>query len=414
MSWFKLSSNEVSGIGIVAGTAIGASMISLPLVSGVAGFWPATGVMIASYAYAIITLLLILEVTLYSRNPDANIQSIAREHLGRVGEVIAWTAYIFLLYVISTSYIAGCGELFYDMIGGSRGPLSQSWCIVIFTIAFGFVAFRGVSLLDKINQLLLIGMMASYIGLLFAVSPYVKLEYLSGGNISFLASSIPVTVTAFASHFVVPSLRKNFSQSALSLKKMIWIGSTIPLAIYLVYEFMLVAIFPYSGNEGLLAVASSASPLAKLQQVLGRSEGSYLPFLISAFSNCAILTSFLGVAISISDFLQAGLGIKDNMPFKSLLIALITLGPPMFLALIIPEDSPGFIIAQDYSGLLLVFIFGILTTLMAWRARYYTQLQSEYRIPGGKLGLIVIFIVSLGIIYTVLGNSFKWLPSPRP
>lgn len=414
MSWIKLNANEISGSCIVLGTAIGASMISLPLVSGVAGFWPATAIIIASYVYAIVTLLLTLEVTLYSKDPGANIQSIAYEHLGWAGETVCWIAYILLLYVIATGYIIGCGELLYDMLGGELSPLSPAWCMIVFTIAFGLVAFRGISVLDKINQLLILAMFGSYIGLLFAVSPYVRLEYLSGGHIKFLASSIPVTITAFASHFVIPSLRKNFSQDPLSLKKMIWIGSSIPLIIYLVYEFMIVAILPYAGSEGMLSVASSPSPLATLQRILSHSEGSHLPLLINIFSNCAILTSFLGIAMSISDSLQDRFKIQDNHPFKSLLSALVTLAPPLLLALLIPEDSPGFIIAQDYSGLFLVLIFGILTTIMAWLARYHSQQPSNYRLPGGRFALILIFLVSLGIIYTVFGNSFKWIPSPRP
>ena len=413
-SWLRLSASEVSGAGIVMGTAIGASMISLPLVSGVSGFWPATGLMMASYFYAIATLLLMLEVTLYSKDVDANIQTIAREHLGKVGELVCGLAYILLLYVISTSYIAGCGELLYEMLGVERSPLSASWCMVVFTVAFGLVAFRGVSLLDKINQLLLAGLCVSYLGLLVAGFPYVRLEYLSGGNIRYLASSIPVMVTAFASHFVVPSLRKNFSPHPSSLKKMIWIGSTIPLVFYLVYESLLVAMLPYSGHEGLFAVTASASPLAKLQQILAKTPGSALPWLMNVFSNCAILTSFVGVAMSISDFLQDGLVLKEDMPFKSLLVAAITLGPPLCFALVIPEESPGFIIAQDYSGLFLVLIFGVLTVLMAWQARYRSQLASAYRVPGGKSGLVLILCLSVGIMYTVLGNSFKWLPSPRP
>jgi len=38
---FGMSSEERSGASIVAGTAIGASMLSLPFISGVGGFYPA-------------------------------------------------------------------------------------------------------------------------------------------------------------------------------------------------------------------------------------------------------------------------------------------------------------------------------------------------------------------------------------
>ena len=77
-------SNEIGGSAIVAGTAIGASMLALPFVTSAAGFWYATGGLIFCYFYAITTLLLFLEVTLYCPNEDANIISMAHMHLGRI------------------------------------------------------------------------------------------------------------------------------------------------------------------------------------------------------------------------------------------------------------------------------------------------------------------------------------------
>ena len=97
-----LNSEERSGASIVAGTAIGASMLSLPFISGVGGFMPACLIMVACYLFSIVTLLLFLEVTFYCSDTDANIISMAHMHLGKAGEVITWFCFLFLLYIIST------------------------------------------------------------------------------------------------------------------------------------------------------------------------------------------------------------------------------------------------------------------------------------------------------------------------
>ncbi|MEC8881719.1 MAG: aromatic amino acid transport family protein [Pseudomonadota bacterium] len=406
-----LNSEERSGASIVAGTAIGASMLSLPFISGVGGFIPACLIMVTCYLFAIITLLLFLEVTFYCSDTDANIISMAHMHLGKAGEVITWFCFLFLLYIISTSYISGGAELL-ESIVTPYWEIDTYICMIIFTVIFGLVAFQGVALLDKINQVLLLALLLSYAGLIIVIGPETKISYLSGGKPIYLISSIPITIAAFASHFVVPSLRKNFSANLTSIKKMLWIGSTIPLAVYLVYQYLIVALLPFDGPDGLFAIAKSASPLSALQKTLASDGATTIPLLMNVFSNCAILTSFLGVVLALSDFLEDGLGLaKYKNP--QLICALLTLGPPLLISIIVPKESSGFLLALDLSGLLVTFLFGILPVIMVWKARYVEKLSSVYTIPGGKVVLVVIFAVSLFVIFGVFANTFGYLPSPR-
>lgn len=406
-----MSPEERSGASIVAGTAIGASMLSLPFISGVAGFFPACLTMIACYFFAIITLLLFLEVTFYCKDPDANIISMAHMHLGRAGEIVTWFCFLFLLYIISTSYVSGGAELL-ESILEPIVAVDTYLCMVIFTVLFGLVAFQGVSLLDKMNQILLLAMLLSYVGLIGTIGPHTQISYLSGGQPIYLLSSLPITIAAFASHFVVPSLRKNFSSDLSSLKKMLWIGSTIPLVIYLIYEYLIVALLPFEGAHGLYAIAKSASPLSALQKTLSQEGASMVPVLMNIFANCAILTSFLGVVLALSDFLEDGLKIHEYK-YPKLISAGLTLGPPLLISLIVPKESSGFLLALDLSGMFVTFLFGILPVIMVWKARYLEKLSSEFCIPGGKPGLIAIFVISALVILSVAANILGWLPSPR-
>lgn len=406
-----LSSEEQSGVSIVAGTAIGASMLSLPFISGVAGFIPACMMMVACFLFAITTLLLFLEVTCYCKESDANIISMAHMHLGKSGEILTWFCFLFLLYIISTSYVSGGAELLQSVME-PWVDIDTYACMIIFTVVFGLVAFQGVNLLDKMNQILLFAMLLSYVGLIGTIGPYTKISYLSGGKPIYLISSIPITIAAFASHFVVPSLRKNFSTNLESLKKMIWLGSIIPLVIYLIYEYLIVVLLPFEGANGLFAIAKSGSPLAALQKTLSADGSKAILLLMNIFANCAILTSFLGVVLALSDFLEDGLHIQ-KYHYAKLISAALTLGPPLLVSLIVPKESSGFLIALDLSGLMVTFLFGMLPVIMVWRARYVENLQGEYQLPGGKIALIVIFIVSLLVCCGTAANALEWLPSPR-
>lgn len=408
---FKISSEERSGASIVAGTAIGASMLSLPFISGVAGFLPACIMMIACYLFSILTLLLFLEVTCYCEDTDANIISMAQMHLGQTGKMITWFCFLFLLYIISTSYISGGAELLQSLLEPYI-ELDTYTCMIIFTTIFGLIAFQGVRMLDKINQVLLLAMLASYLGLIATIGPQTQLSYLSGGKPIFLISSIPITIAAFASHFVVPSLRKNFSTNIHSLKKMLWLGSTLPLVVYLVYEYLIVALLPFEGANGLFIIAKSGSPLAVLQKILRADGSTTVPLLMNIFSNCAILTSFLGVVLALSDFLDDGLNIQ-RYPYPRLIQAALTLVPPLLASVIVPTESSGFIIALDLSGMLVTFMFGIIPVLMVWKARYVTKCKGDYILPGGKPLLIIIALFSALVCFGVAANTFGYLPSPR-
>ncbi len=407
-----VTQKEIGGISIVAGTAIGASMLALPFATGVAGFWWACTSMTLCYVFSLVTLFLFLEVTLYCDDPKANIISMAHMHLGRIGEGITWVTYLVLLYTISTSYITGGGQLLNTLMAQLHVDMSLAASYVLFTAVFGVVAFQGVRLLDYVNQLLLFLMFSSYAGLIFNIGPLISLSKLSGGNPSYIFSSIPTTVAAFACHFVVPSLRKNFSNELSLLKRMLIVGCTVPLVTYIIYEFLIVSLLPFDGPQGLLAIARSNNQLGALQVALGENGSSIIPALMNSFSNCAILTSFLGVVLALSDFLQDGLGIKGHR-FQTLISAALTLGPPLAVSLLLPNNSPGFVMALEFSGVIVTFLFGILPVLMAWRARYHSDLKSSYVLPGGKTVLVLLAILSLGVMLNVVATSLNWLPSPR-
>ncbi len=116
----------LGGILLVAGTTIGAAMLALPIVTGFAGFWPSVFLCVVFWLYMTFTALLMLEVNLWM-GEHTNLVTMAKKTLGRGGKICTWIIYLFLLYSLTTAYIAGGGPIFLEIIEGLLGWQAPTW-----------------------------------------------------------------------------------------------------------------------------------------------------------------------------------------------------------------------------------------------------------------------------------------------
>jgi tyrosine-specific transport protein len=122
---------------------------------------------------------------------------------------------------------------------------------------------------------------------------------------------------------------------------------------------------------------------------------SWVVDLAHYFAFFAIVTSFLGVALSFVDFLADGLHTKKNGQGK-LILCLLVIVLPFICALIYPKI---FLTALRYAGSFgAVTLFGILPVAMVWAGRYYKNKQGPKLLPGGKWTLSAILIIAVAVI----------------
>ena len=88
----------ISGSLLIAGTTIGAGMLAIPLVTGVAGFWPASIVTTFVWLYMLLTGLLFLEATLWMHR-GANVLSMTKRFIGEKGRLLAGGTFVFLCII---------------------------------------------------------------------------------------------------------------------------------------------------------------------------------------------------------------------------------------------------------------------------------------------------------------------------
>jgi tyrosine-specific transport protein len=400
----KKHSQLIGGILLVSGTTIGAGMLALPIITGFAGFIPSVLLLIVFWAYMTYTAFLVLETNLWMEK-DTNLMTMASRTLGRPGEVLSWLVYLFLLYSLTTAYIAGSGPIVIDFVKTLTGYQPPLWSGSIpLLVIFGFFVYRGTKTVDYANRVLMFGLVIAYGLLLIFLTPHVQPALLAYTHWRDVLVAVSVVATSFGFHIIIPSLTTYMDGNVKRLKKTILIGSAIPLLVYIVWEALTLGIIPLNGANSITEGYQQGSNGAYMVSML--LKNSVISQVARFFAFFAIVTSFLGVSLSLLDFLADGLAIKKNPKGRALLYAL-TFGPPLVITL---YDPRAFISALEYAGAFgVVVLLGLLPALMVWSGRYRKGYVTKYTTPGGKLALVIVIILSLAVVGLEIANKTEFM-----
>ena len=232
------------------------------------------------------------------------------------------------------------------------------------------------------------------------VAPHVQLTQLDTSTFNKLWFAAPIAITAFGYHIIIPSLRTYLKNDVKKLRLTVIIGSAIPLVIYLAWEGLILGSLPTSGEHGLQTILASGQPSIGLAQALNYiTQSHWVTIIAKYFAFFAIATSFVGVSLSLFDFLADGFHIKKTK-LGRLSTAIITFLPPLVFVLAYPH---GFIVALGYAGIFVAILLGILPALMAWSGRYIKKLPATYHTFGGRplLCITILFFITIIIIELV-------------
>lgn len=387
------STKLIGGILLVSGTTIGAGMLALPTSTGAAGFLPTVCLFVLYWAYMTYTAFLLLEANLWMSS-GTNLISMARRTLGKWGEGLSWVVYLFLLYSLTTAYIAGSGPIVINFIHSISGLLLPAWMGSIpLLLIFGFFIYQGTRSVDHLNRVLMIALVATYAAIVFFLAPHVEVEKLSHVAWKPMLLGVSIVSTSFGFHIIIPTLTTYFHRDIPSMKKAILIGSLIPLVVYIVWEFLALGIIPLEGASGIHEAHIKGTNGAEL--LTNQIGNGMISTILSGFAFFAIITSFIGVSISLFDFLADGFKIKKT-PVGRVLLYLLTFLPPLAMTL---TDPRAFLTALEYAGAFgVVILLGFLPALMVWWGRYRCHLPSTYRVTGGKPALILVMMISSAVI----------------
>ena len=396
MKIFHNMGHVLGGSLLIAGTTIGVGMLALPIATGEAGFFPSMLIYSLCWLFMLCTGLALLEVCQWMPK-DANLITMAYRLLGPWGRGVCWVFYLFLFVTVMIAHIAGGGDVLYEI---SQGTIPRWMADCVYVILLAPIIYLGTHLVDRVNLILMVGVVTSYFLFILFSHSHVNADLLVKSNWSKSWLAIPIIFTAFTYQVIIPTLMTYMERNVKKIRLAIILGTTIPLVVYLVWEVLILGIVPIEGLRKAKELGQNA--VWPLKEIVGGSE---IFNIGKAFAFFTLTTSYLALALAYLDFLSDGLKIKKTQIHKIGLCVFMFI-PPLLVSI---SDPHIFLQALNFAGgYSCAILFGLFPPLMVWVGRYIKKQPKQNEIlPGGKLllGLLILFIlteIGIEIFYVTL------------
>lgn len=389
---------------IVAGTTIGAGMLAMPLTSAEMGFGYTLILLFVLWALLSYSALLFVEVYQKAERQDAGIATLAEQHFGIVGRILATLSLVIFMYAILTVYALGGGNLITPFLEFA-GENATTVAIIGFVVIFGIAVAIGTKAVDGFTRLLFVAKLVAFFFVLFMMLPKVTMENLGAMPLKYLAiiSASPVFFTSFGFHVVIPSINNYLDNDVRRLRIAIIGGTAIPLVAYILWQMATHGVF---SQVQFIEIIRQDPTLNGLVSATYQATGSeFISASVRIFSALALITSFLGVALALVDCLDDLLK-RLNLKAGRLSLSLLTFVPVLLFALFYRD----FLAVLTYAGQMFTFYGLVLPVGMAWVLRRKFP-DLPYRVIGGNLGLLVALILGLLIINVPFLIEAGYLPS---
>ncbi|WP_426577666.1 tryptophan permease [Xenorhabdus stockiae] len=400
----------LGGAMIIAGTAVGAGMFSIPIVTS--GVWFTGSIILLVYTWVCIyfSSLMILEANM-NYPCGASFHTITKDLLGKGWNVLTGLSITFVLYILTYAYISAGGSIIFRNLN-SIIPLPQAGTGLIFSFIVAFIVWLSTKAVDRLSTILIGGMVITFImsvgGMFTEVKPAILFDQTNTETsyLPYALMALPYLLTSFGYHGNVPGLVKYYNKDVKAITRSMLYGSLIALTIYILWQFAIQGNIPREAFKQIIADGGNVSDL--LNQMDNVSGNETINQLLNAFSYMALSSSFLGVSLGLFDYLADFFGFDDSHTGR-LKTAVITFIPPTVLALLFPN---GFLYAIGFAGLAATIWAVIVPALMA-RASRRRHPQASYRAPGGNI--LIVFIILFGLINAVVHilSLFDLLPAYR-
>lgn len=322
-------SKQLGCIMIVTGTEIGAGILALPIISAQLGFLMTTVIMLIAWLVMTYTSLLIADICL--KMPEGtSFSNMAKRVLGLPGAIVAWLSFVILLYAISIAYISAASSAFNHII--SSIP-EHAWSL-IFVCVFAAFVVMGVKAVDWVNRLLLtiklVFLVIVCVFLLGIINPSNLL--VEPVSLGVLVVALPVIVTSFTSHVIVPTLTDYLHKDAKVIFRVLIIGSLIPLFLYFLWLAAVLGVLPLTGPISFMSTVFDHKPIdsANVGDILAALQSKiHMPFInisVNIFTDISVMTSYLSVSLALYHFNVDSYKLhRLSLQFRTLIATLLNL-----------------------------------------------------------------------------------------
>jgi|GEM_PF-2787365 tyrosine-specific transport protein len=381
-----ISSKTLGSILLILSTCLGGGIIGLPSNNALVNFSYANLLLVLVWACMTYCSFLILRVSkqfVYG----TNFYTMAQALFKKPGQIITLISYLCLLYSLLGAYTLAGGEIIEALGSYCNVSINSLAAKLIFLIIFSSIVFHSMISLDIFNRVLILLKLGLFVFIIafgfssISVSNYTLL------NSNFEPSIALVMCTSFGFGVILPSLRQYLKQDDI-LNKVVLYGSLVPLGIYFLWSVVITGVI---GIDTLNTIAKGINiPTKTINAFNNVISFTGLKTIFIAFSNICVLTSFLGIARSMMDFMSDSLPKNIN---KKSYIYLLTFFPSI-IWILLAKDS--YLLILAYAGFFCVILHILVPIYLAHKAKLLHKL--DY--------LVSILITVLTVILLI--KIFVW------
>ncbi len=382
---------------LIAGTSIGAAMITLPVITATIGLLWGTALLIIMCIVMNFAARVMVDINLITNSADS-ISSLSKNYLSPFFEKFSTFIILAMLNALLVAYASGAQDFMKLLL-----DKYTSIKLANVTIGLGFYSFMLLTLsismrvLDNINRVLFAIMLLVFLCLLGSLLSNFTIDrtlvsYTGGSAINWFVA-IPLFFTSFGFHGSLPTIINYCGRERKTINRAIFLGTLVPLIVYLLWIVGgLTAL--HSSSPGIYKVfISGKGDISLFIHTLSQTLNiSWMSLLSWVFTLLAIITSFTGVAIGMIDFYREKLvhsPIKPKM--QSFLAIVLTFLIPA-LSVVYIENLFHHILA--FAGMLLSCL-AILIPAAIWLKIYSAKKKA---LTLSKFGVVITLVFGVSII----------------
>lgn len=390
---------------MIAGTAIGAGMIALPMTLAKLGIVGSLVLMLGTWLVIYYSALIGTELTLRVKE-NLSLNEIAQRLSGKGASIIALMCVMVLSYALIAAYLYGGSSItasIYESLWGNSPD--QHTIIQYFSVIMMAVLILGITWVDYINRLMffaLIGILGiTIIGLGLSVDlqtlPLVTNKTFS---LTSWTVAIPIIFTSFGFQMMIPAMSGYLNRDSGLLRTAFLWGSLIPVMIYLAWTLSTLGTLATHQINLFDQIISGTVDVGEFVQMLSRSASwRHLQLFVWGVSFFAIITSAFGVALGLIDMWQRLLNSKCQGIVLRSTAAMLTIVPSFVVALLTPG---AFIKALGFAGMILVVIAIVLPIYLLFKSD--TKAEVHFQVTQYKGLRLLVLGLALGLIACEIGN----------
>ncbi len=251
--------------------------------------------------------------------------------------------------------------------------ISDRSASILFVVILGIFVLGGTGKVDFINRILLGTKLGLLLFICFILVPHANESFLLTIKeipIKFLLLALPVFITSFVGHIIIPTLRVYLKSDAKVLKRVIWIGTAVPFFLYLIWLIAIMGSIPPFGKNSFAEIAALGDK-ANVGDILHllklNLNESYFIKPVLAFATISVSTSFLSVSTSLKDFLIDGFNLNkfSNKVRFGLILLLVFVIPTLITVSFVDL----FIRALSLVGLSCTILLIIIPIIMVFKLK---------------------------------------------